>query len=35
MITRIFTGLTLLCGLAFSGLALAQQPAPTPAPALT
>ena len=35
MITRIFTSLTLLCGLAFSGLALAQQPAPTPAPALT
>jgi len=35
MITRIFTGLALLCGLAFSGFALAQQPAPTPAPALT
>lgn len=35
MNTRIFTGLALLCALAFPGLALAQQPAATPAPAMT
>jgi glc operon protein GlcG len=35
MITRVLSTATLLCGLLFCGFALAQQPAPTPAPALT
>ncbi len=35
MITRVLSTAGLLCGLLFSGLVFAQQPAPTPAPALT
>lgn len=35
MIKGIFSAFTLLCGLVLSSLALAQQPAATPAPALT